>query len=80
MVEAITAALKLEDKLLDSEAPLAVFARGGKWKAVKTNTASYDAHCRKAEMDPFAMQLIGVYTAAVRLEDIVEDLAAAGIR
>lgn len=77
MHNAITlqAAARLENKLLETDIPLAVFAQHGSWHITKTNTTSFQEQLRKRPS-----QLVGIYTAAVKLEDIADDFAEAGIK
>ena len=71
----LEAAHKLESKLLACDVPLAVFFDFGSWQVTKTNTKSFQELLRKTPD-----RLVGVYTAAVKLEDIAEDFLSVGIK
>ena len=71
----LQAAQKFESKLLSCPVPLAVFSIYGGWSVTKVTTESFKNQVR---LNP--ERLVGVYTADAKLEDLIDDFFAAGIR
>ena len=63
------------DKIESADVPLAVFASYGSWHATKVTTQSFKDQLRLRPNN-----FIGVFDVYCKLEDLAEDLEAAGIK
>lgn len=69
------AAKSLESKLLSSVQPLAVFVTYGGWSATKVTTDTFKNQIR---LNP--EKLMGVYTADVGIDQLMDDFSTAGVK
>lgn len=69
------AADRLQSRILNTDAPVAVFVSGGSWIATVTNTTSYKEKLRKTPD-----RLMGIYTLDADVNDIADDFYHFGVR
>ena len=69
------AADRLQSRMLNTDAPVAVFVSCGSWIATVTNTTSYKEHCRKTPD-----RLMGIYTLDANINDVADDFYHSGVR